>query len=754
VFRSGLTDLEPTIIDGVSTNLSEQPIIGESWGLYARVEPQQMSDDMDLDSVVVTALVYRSHSPWGYGQWSNKVDQIEAFELPRVGKELVFRSCASRPESILAPITEPGSIVQYVVCAYYKDKEGISHKHILDSVDWQTPSWYWPQDYNQKYGGGLEDRFSAYSLFDSVSPKRAWINEVNLSDGTKSDNTLYGANCQYIEIAAPAGADLTGWSVNVLGSQVKRGQIVQIGVGACADSTMKTRNAKDHFIFYAIQSPLTRTANTLEGNADGAWSSALDSPGDFGMNGDASMTGSRAYGIELVRPTGVIEHQIVIAGTNILAGGFLEYLGSGTNLLETLKKKDHSGNEWFYTGEDRTTGTLGVISGHGENETSWTNRLDVNNQFNPEKIQGTPGKINSFGGVEQTITPNWFLAPNGTNVWIYPSIEGGNLVQILGNKVSTSSVIVMQKGGSTNIQYLADKWFELGDVKVGFDNNLVSTNFYPLGNRRYEIRLENVQTNMDVIATAKVAESLETQYGLTKENQFTPAIMDWLLKEHSANENETIHLAKVLDLKHNYVTNMTLTGMYMLNINPVEEGWALVFGFGAMPTVRRSASPIKAFVPIEVDKDKDGNVVTNTTMIVTMMITNQNTGVAYAPNTLRGVEPGSVSSNLTDQSASSWTSTTFKVVGALQRPGDQYASVRKNYLPLRWFVFGPNSFDPVTFTAQIEILEPHQTNSPGYWYGWDQHPEVPIWYKLKLDGEGPRNDSAKILKAVDIYDVK
>jgi hypothetical protein len=346
------------------------------------------------------------------------------------------------------------------------------------------------------------------------------------------------------------------------------------------------------------------------------------------------------------------------------------------------------------------------------------------------------------------------LTPNGTNIWIYPSIEGGNLVQILGSKTNTSSVIVIQKGGSTNIQYLADKWYELGEVKVDIGDKSVSTNFYSLGagTRLYEVRLQNVQTNMDVRASAKVSEKLRTDYGLTPDNKFTPAIMDWLMKEHSAGENENIHLAKVLDLKYNYVTNMTLTGMYMLNINPVEDGWALVFGFGAMPTVRKSASPIKSFVPIEVDRDKDGNPVTNTTMIVTMMITNQITGVARAPDTLRGVEPGSVSSNLTDRTASSWTSTTFKVVGALQRPGEQYANVRKNFLPLRWFVFGPGSFK--NFTAKIEILEPHQPNSPGYWYGWDEFPEVPIWYKLKLDGDGPINDSATILKAEDIYEIK
>ena len=92
------------------------------------------------------------------------------------------------------------------------------------------------------------------------------------------------------------------------------------------------------------------------------------------------------------------------------------------------------------------------------------------------------------------------------------------------------------------------------------------------------------------------------------------------------------------------------------------------------------------------------------------------------------------------------------MTGALQRPGDENADIRKKYLPLRWFVLGPDSFDPVTYTAEIEILEPHQTNSPGYWYGWDAYPDVPIWYKLKLDGDGPGNDSAKILEAKDLFE--
>ena len=108
----------------------------------------------------------------------------------------------------------------------------------------------------------------------------------------------------------------------------------------------------------------------------------------------------------------------------------------------------------------------------------------------------------------------------------------------------------------------------------------------------------------------------------------------------------------------------------------------------------------------------------------------------YPPYTLRGLEPGSVSSNYNEKTAThSWTSVTFKVKGALQN-----GKVQNWYRPLRWFTFGPNSFgesgDP--FSRTIEIHDPFSTASPGYTYDWEKYRGTPIFYRCAIDEElGP-----------------
>ena len=70
-----------------------------------------------------------------------------------------------------------------------------------------------------------------------------------------------------------------------------------------------------------------------------------------------------------------------------------------------------------------------------------------------------------------------------------------------------------------------------------------------------------------------------------------------------------------------------------------------------------------------------------------------------------------------------WTNATFKVKGLLGVNGLSVDSAEeRNWIPLRWFVFTPTSFD-ADFTSVVEILDPFSTESPGYsarWYEWAQ----------------------------------
>ncbi|MDO4365461.1 MAG: hypothetical protein Q4D70_01580, partial [bacterium] len=95
--------------------------------------------------------------------------------------------------------------------------------------------------------------------------------------------------------------------------------------------------------------------------------------------------------------------------------------------------------------------------------------------------------------------------------------------------------------------------------------------------------------------------------------------------------------------------------------------------------------------------------------------------------------------------SSNWTSATFKICGALQKE-----DVRDKFYPLRWFVFGPASFD-ANCEARIEISDPHATSSPGFYNGWHDFPDLPIFYKWMLNAEPPAYDTTEMLKADSTY---
>jgi len=80
----------------------------------------------------------------------------------------------------------------------------------------------------------------------------------------------------------------------------------------------------------------------------------------------------------------------------------------------------------------------------------------------------------------------------------------------------------------------------------------------------------------------------------------------------------------------------------------------------------------------------------------------------------------------------------------------QKEGVQDKFYPLRWFVFGPDSFD-VNCEARIEISDPHAKSSPGYFNGWHDFPDLPVFYKWMLNAEPPAYDTTEMLKADSTY---
>ncbi len=732
-FRTGIVDIPPLVVSNV-TDLSEQPLFGESWGLQCTIEPQQMGDDLDDDSIVVYAAFKRGITPWGHHNWTN---QVPIVRLDRIPGTLTFRSSYNIAESIVSPVdtptsTYPDNVWQYYVWCEFADKGGNKHKHGLDNVDWTVPSWYIGiQDLNQQF---KSQGFAGYTILDTISPKRAWINEVNICDTGDFSNT--DGQRQFIEIAAPRGADLTAWSLNIVGQGLSRGSIATYGYYTAQlnpNPKMGTHLGIDwtnNYTVVALRSPEAAQAGTL-GSADGAWNQLDSSTVNLlGMSSRSSFNYNGVYGIELVRPSGVIEHQVVVQGRNDYIGTDWERFGSGTNLLVKLVEADGRDSQWFFAGDDATPATLGVFRSHGEDESCWTNQL-----------VSTVSELNRFeDGTRQLIDPTWFLQPNGTNVWIYSTVLGKHIHQSIGSKTNNSEVFIIKKGTSTNIVYTADKWWALGEVTT---NNLTVAEAKgradQADNHKWTLTLKDVNETVTVYADEQAGAEVGAK-GLDASDPYFPAVMDWLSNK---DDSKGLFLAPFCPLSDptKIVDYLTLKHMYWLDIDPTEEGWVFVAGMGG--TGHKPVNPVQ---PVYV-MDDFGRVYTNARVVVTMMISNTVTGVARAPDHLLGLEPGSSSLNY-DIGSPAWTSATFKITGALRRTDEP--NVATNYYPLRWFVFTPESFDE-DFRATIDLWDQRSANSPGWFYGWGDYPGVPIWYKWRLDGDPAWYDTAEPLKADSTY---
>ena len=751
-FRSHIGDIPAYPVTNV-TDLSEQPILGESWGVQATVEPQQMSDELKSETVKVYAAFYRGISPWGYDQWKDKPGVVQV-ELEKVASNLVFRSTYNNVASVIGPDMTPNGVFpnnvwQYSIWAEYEDKQGVQHVHSLDATEWVPPTWYYGiKDLNEKYGANLADRFAGYTILDSISPARAWLNEVNICDTGSTDDYKN----QFVEIAVPQGADLTDWRIDLLDRNVKRGSIACFGSGNAKITTkMGTRPGVDstnHYTFVSLRSPGASAANQLP-EADGTW---LKLPKDETGSKDVSLSlvdGNmryyEAYGLALVRPSGVIEHQIVIQGTNTYMGGPLEYLGSATNLLAQVKAPGADGpdSHWFYAGSDMVGGTLGVFRSHGEDATCWTNKMIPTVSAINKKEDGTL----------QSIDPDWFLQPNGTNVWIYANVLGDHVHQTVGNNTNKAAVVIIRKGGSTNIVYRTDPWYQIGEVTT---NGVKIAEAQGRGSRSdspahtWTLRLkdvnETVTVNVDEERSKDVADAK-----LDPADPYYPAIMSWLAG--LGDDLSGLHMAEQWDLSNKKVGDLDIKDMYWLNIDPTQDGWVLKAGMGGVGASTSSApapggASLAAVAPVPYEDTVMGSL-TNVRVLVTMMITNRTTntasplyGSARAPDRIQGLEPGSSSYDY--DGGSYWSSATFKICGALQREG-----VKDDYYPLRWFVFGPNSFDK--FQSKIEISDPHSKSSPGYYNGWSDYPDVNIFYKWKLNADPAAYDTTEMLKANSMY---
>lgn len=742
----------PASLDGTTyvpdvPSEKEQPLCNESWGVQCEVYAAQLPDEIDFTRTPRVKLYwFVGDSPWGFENWKTNRNCKSAYLSRATDTNLVYRSSyLTSQDAVISQLPTPGQVVQYSLeVEYYQVGAATPMTNVLSAADWSTPAWYKPVDLNRDNGG----EFSAYNILDTVAPHWAWINEVNVFGGYDYNWDNSDKDYQFVEVAVPAEADITGWRVRLLEAQKGTDSVITNTLGIFGDGGIEATKPNlvgmaSNMVFRVLANKGARTKGNLktaDGTLDGVWN--IEYPTTVvSVSGEISAIDPIA--LQLVRASGIVEHEIVSMGTNIWSD--LEYYSQQyhpTNTVAYLNAHLRDAN-FVYVGDDDggLTQSRGVVNENGSTSNVWNNTM-----------VRTPGRINEG----QYINPN-HPTPNGSSVLVYCNLaaDPGHIYQTVGDHTATNGnvILVIQKGliGGTNITYTVDPWYALGDVTAN-GRAMPATE---AGKRTWTVNVaDNASNNVTVVAAARVSDEL-LALGLTDDNRYRPAVMDWLSKHVDAYGNpwadpdaDQVKLADYMSMSGHIVTNMTLTEMYWLDMDPTVGNLALKAGMAEPPG------------PAIVEGYAGSASVTNVKMGVFMMITNRATAEAWSPYVLRGLEPGVTSWDYALEGEWGWTSVTFKVTGLLAN-GYTSESNRRNWIPLRWFVFHPDSFyqpgdtEGRPFTTRIEVKDPFGTETPGYsagWYDWvREHGYTPVFFSWSLD-ERLKPFDVEVLKKQNYYE--
>ena len=713
----------------------EQPICEEQWGVQCEIYGAQLASDIDFSREPRVYLHwYDGLYPWGYENWKNNSAARSARLSRATGTakdRFVYRSSMRlSPDAVVPMSTFAPTYVQYTLEVVYNTKENplVASTNWLTSADWKVPEWYRPLDLNAE--NARSGGFAAYNIIDNVAPGWAWINEVNVFGLFQNYNNT-DDDCQFVEIAHPPEADMSGWMVRLLepsegNNLVITNVLAKFGSGGLAGTKqISPEDASYNMVFRVIANEGARRSGRLkvsDGTLDAVWN--VDNPTQvFTSDGVIGYYDPVVY--QLVRTSGIVEHEIMLEGTNFLESLEIEppdYLyrmrdfvtNKVANSVIILPGYDYGG----------ASNSLGVVRNSGHNgmeepENDWTHKAKM-----------TPGHHN----IGQVIDPN-HPVPSGEEVLVYLTVAGDHILQSLDGSNFTNGMFttIVTKGNpvGTNVIYQVDPWYVLGSVTTG-NVSIIGQATQTSSTQPYTYNLEHVaqgiSNNVTVVASAALNPKFATDWGVPENDPYRNAIIAWLEggtdlygnRFAKVDEGE-IRLAKFRALSGNVVTNLTLKEMYWLDMDPTIGNLSLIGGMKEAPTG----------VPREMTLD-DGvtaTTLTNRRMTVYMMISNENDVVeapAYSrgihdytrywtPYALRGLEPGEESRGYVS-STGKWNSVTFKIAGLLLNGHTSFDDVDSK-VPLRHFVFNPASFD-ADGLSRIEIYDPHSSLSLGYNAGW------------------------------------
>ena len=353
---------------------------------------------------------------------------------------------------------------------------------------------------------------------------------------------------------------------------------------------------------------------------------------------------------QLVRTSGIIEHEIIVEGTNYLESLEIEspdYLREMRDFVTNkLQQSTIPIPGYDYGG---ASNSLSVIQNFGHNgmeepENDWTTAVKM-----------TPGGRN----IGQVIDPN-HPVPAGEEILVYFTVTGDHITQSLDGSNFTNGMFsaIVTKGNpiGTNVVYRVDPWYVLGSVRTG-TVSLIDKAVQTKAMQPYEYTLSNVakgiSNNVTVVASAALNPKFGADWGVPEDDPYRDAIIDWLEggKDLYGNPFADVESGEIKLATHRswwsgaVMTNLTLREMYWLDMDPTIGNLSLIGGITIDP------HGIEHVVSQTIGESSV--VLTNRRVNVYMMISNENETVAaplhqrgahdftthWTPYVLRGLKP-------------------------------------------------------------------------------------------------------------------
>lgn len=716
----------------------EQPLCDEEWGIQCDVTMQQLGSLIDEDSIRVFcdyhAETYSNNaaffSRWGRDNWTAPDGTLELLKVETEDGRLVYRTKRFEPgekregttSDFVRAINEPGTVVQYHIYATYK-VDGSEKTAVLGTKQWSTPKWYHPVDLNNS---GWASSFSAYTILDKVAPKRAWINEVELwnaesyATGNKRD-----IKSAWVELAIPAGVDMSNWRLEA----VSRASTSDSGIKTyllhtfSGDTAIKGSigEAAPGYAFYVVANPGERDAEghiivkDAEGNpfvADAELqikNESIYSDNIFKtVDGMRIFSDTQAFALRLVRPTGIVENEIIVSASRAteVVGDSIDNIydnltgpkANNSSHMLAVKAKPDVGGDSKSVSQKSVASTEDVSPSSKEACASfdkWTNDW-----------LRTPGAIN----LGQTIDKDYRIYPHDNTVRLSAIILSPDaLTQRLTTEedFSTDNLgLTTEKGKSITITYQIKPWFIFSSIKkksVETSQEEDIKDSLVKDGDTYTLTIDNLEESLEIAATAittpgldeKIAAgwwSSKEKFTSADENPYADAIRAWMRDKYPG--------LSVDDIKHVGVFGcdykLTLTEMYWLGIAPdTVETKKLRLIYNDFTVDDSNLKHTFRFDLYNEDGKSEAFTAFNSTI--------------YGKN----------SANWNGNTDGVWSGPTLKVMAALNLTGKNGQDLRNEYHPIAYYVVD-NDTDKYNYgDYSVTAINPFSNMGVGSIFNWD-----------------------------------